>query len=150
MQRLLQHRVFADHYQFYIFDSNRSAYDTLTPWDNGAVEKGYSVGKSTLGIFTVGHMNDHRVDIFMVDNVPDKGASERFHILEMDLPSGKMKITSPAYLESDEPIVEVAPGRYRVFVRAHNLGHESEDELPDEEHLSRLDLERYEIFLMKS
>lgn len=66
---------------------------------------------------------------------------QRDHALR--LPTGHLCIH-----DHPEASMELRPGEYGLFLRAFNLGAESDVDLPDDVFLAREDLERYELFVV--
>ena len=141
MTLLLRHRMFADHYQFYVFDSDSGPCSVTEQWSSEAVKRGYLVGRHAIHVGTKAHLNDHRVDLYLSHSPATRDGAEVFHELSIDLSSGKVRLSSPAYIDTDEPEAILPPGPYEVFIRGFNLGVETEDELEDDEYLARSDLD---------
>jgi len=149
MKLLIEHQIFADHYQFYVFDGDLSPYENMEKWSDEAVKKGYISGSHAIGIGTVAHFNNHRVNVYINDYIRENSKADITHNHELTITSGTIKLTSPAYTKTEEPKSTIPNGVYNVTIIGFNLGKEDEDDLSDEELLQRDDLERYEIHLAK-
>ncbi len=146
-----QHRVFADHYQIYVFDSQTDPYEIDEEWTNEAIKKGYLKGTSSIHIVTIGYYNDHAVSIHLgrpTEELPE-GAHDA--VTEIKIESGKVKLSSPAYAKEEEPVFEVGSGVFELTIRSLNQGEEDPDavgELEDEDSgfFKLKHLERYELY----
>lgn len=143
-----RHRIFADHYQFYVFDSDTDPYAVDEQWSDEVLKKGYLQGKNSIHVVTIGDFNDHAVTIH-------KGASsevlpEGGHdvITEITINSGKVRLSSPAYDRDDEPEFNIGAGVYKLTIRCLNSGKEDPDavDLEDQEFFKLEHLERYELY----
>jgi len=144
-----QHRIFADHYQFYVFDSDTDPYAVNEEWSDEVIKKGYLQGKNCIHIVTVGDFNDHAVTIHK--GAPSEGLPVGGHdaTTEITLESGKIKLSSPAYGSDDEPEFDIGYGVFKITVRSLNSGVEDPDtveDLEDEEFFKMVHLERYELY----
>lgn len=54
-----QHRIFADHYQFYVFDAGTDPYEIDEEWSDEVINKGFLQGKHSVHVVTFGDYNDH-------------------------------------------------------------------------------------------
>ena len=144
-----QHRIFADHYQFYVFDSETDPYDIDEEWSDEILKKGYLQGKSSIHIVTVGDYNDHAVTIHK--GRPSAELPEGGHdaITEITIKSGKVKLSSPAYGSEEEPEFNIGSGEFEVIIRSLNSGSEDPDsveDLEDNDFFKLEHLERYELY----
>lgn len=157
MQKIGGCRVFADHYQFFLLDSQADPFTDMPEWSEDAVKCGYVANEKVIHIKTYAHLNDHWVDVFLSDSPPPQKRADQALTVNLNINSGCLLIMSS--IDQDEEIysVKVPAGKYTVHVFIHNLGadkftqdgiNESEDdELSDDEIEARYDLERYEIVL---
>jgi hypothetical protein len=144
-----QHRIFADHYQFYIFDSETDPHEIDEEWSDEIIKKGYLQGKSSIHVVTVGDYNDHAISIHM--GRPSKELHEGEHdaVTEITIESGKIKLSSPAYSNDEEPEFNIGPGLFKITIRSLNSGAEDPDAVEDLEDCDffKLEyLERYELY----
>ena len=147
-----QHRIFADHYQFYVFDSKSDPHDINEEWSEEVIKKGYLQGLSSIHIVTIGDYNDHAVSIHA--GSPEKTLSEGDHEVFTDIviKSGKVKLSSPAYSNEEEPEYEIGKGAFKLTIRSLNIGIEDPDaieELEDIDFFKLKHLERYELYFQK-
>ncbi|QTN41447.1 hypothetical protein [Marinobacter salsuginis] len=144
-----QHRIFADHYQFYVFDSLADPLAVDEEWSEEVVKRGYLKGRSSIHIVTVGDYNDHAVSIHL--GRPEEALPEGGHdaTTEIKIESGKVKLSSPAYVSGEEPVFHVGSGVFELTIRSLNLGKEDPDaaeELDDRDFFKLAHLERYELY----
>ena len=140
-------RVFADHYQFYLHDESVEPYEVDEQWNDLAVARGSIAGKSVIHIGTKAHLNDHWIDIF-AGSPPDGHDAEIVHKLSLDLPSGRLKLSTMSPDPSD-PVFNFAPGNHQLTILGFNRGMEDDasHELDDAAFSARRDLERYEVYV---
>ena len=150
-------RIFADHYQFYIHDSQ---YDHINDpnldWEiDQGYENNYRASEKGIYVGTVAHLNDHRVRIF-INEIPKKDKYERVFEHSINIASGKIQIDSPSSIGMDPTIIEIAPGVYTIFVCGNSIGKDlfsygdTYDEDMDDEDFLKLELfEYYDIFLKR-
>lgn len=144
-----QHRIFADHYQFYVFDSEADPYQVGDEWSDEVIKKGFIQGKYSVHIVTVGDCNDHAVVLYL--GGPRNDLPEGCHdaIAEIRIDSGKVKLSSPAYGRDTEPEFNINPGIYKLTIRTLNPGVEDPDAvegISDDEFFGLKHLERYELY----
>ncbi|MGO2010994.1 MAG: hypothetical protein ACTH7Q_02600 [Pseudoalteromonas sp.] len=144
-----KHRIFADHYQFYVFDSEADPHDIDEKWSDEVLKKGYLKGKSSVHIVTAGDYNDHAVTIHKgrpSEKVPKDGHDA---VTEITIKSGKLKLSSPAYGSEDEVEFNIGSGIFELTIRSLNLGSEEPDtveDLDDSGFFKLVHLERYELY----
>jgi len=144
-----QHRIFADHYQFYVFASETDPHELDEEWSDEIIKKGYLQGRSSIHVVTVGDYNDHAVSIHMgrpSGQVPEGGHDAT---TEISLKSGKVKLSSPAYCSEDEPEFDIGAGVFELTIRSLNSGSEDPDaveDLQDSDFFKMEYLERYELY----
>ena len=138
-------RVFADNFQFYVYDPSKDPFEPMPEIDDEQSKRGWTRNENSIWYFTVGELNDHRVDIFLGDTFQENSEAERLLVHNLSIESGSFAI----YDHEEDSKVEVPAGDYAVYLQAFNLGVEDDDEeLEDEEFFKRDDLERYEILLI--
>lgn len=149
LSRIASGRIFADHYQFYVLDSEANPFEGVPMWDEDLARLGYTNADAVFYIGTVAHLNDHWIDVFQSSRVPDLDMCQRAIALPISIPSGRVHIMSPTDFEP-AIVCDLEPGRYTAFTLASNIGVdqmslEEEYELSDAEIERRTDLERYAI-----
>ena len=157
MKRIGQCRVFADHYQFYVLDSDADMFEGMPDWSDETVARGFIANEKVLAVGTKAHFNDHWVELWTSASAPETAGHDRAFAVDLSLPSGHLAITGLADTAEEVHRIPVPPGAYTVHVLASNLGidrssgdsGDSEDtELTDEELKARTDLERYTLVLV--
>lgn len=146
--------IFADHYQFYIFDESFNHFDEpRLDWNSAErLEFGYLATERAIYVSTVAHLNRHRLKVFL-DETP-LAQYERTFYTRLRVDGSAIKISAPANAEEDDLEIQVAPGAYNVWVCSRNIGidelstdPDSDDQLSEEEFLHREDLEVYDLFI---
>jgi len=145
MNRISSFRIFADHYQFWVCESEADPFDPLPDFTDESVKRGWSRTEYSICFSTQAHLNDHRLDIIQCETMPELNVAERITVHPLVVQSG---IT----IFDIEEIYQLplTPGTYSLILAAYNLGKEqdhNEDELEDEEFFKRLDWERYELYI---
>lgn len=150
------YRVFADHYQFYLYDSEFDHYsdERLAFVDSTALEFGYRGCERAIYVSTVAGLNDHRVRVYL-DQTPE-GSYERRFEWDISIPSGTMVISSPAYTPDEEEQISLPAGDYRMVICSSAIGVDEltdgpsgDDPMEDEEFFTHDDFEHYDIYLTK-
>ncbi len=139
-------RVFADNFQFYIYDPSKDPFEPMPALEEPESRRGWTRNDNSIWYFTVGELNDHRVDIYLADAYEECPSAERLLVHNLSV-----KKALAVYDHEEESTVEVPSGDYAVYLRAFNLGVEEEGEdedVEDDAFLLRDDLERYEIVLV--
>jgi hypothetical protein len=167
MQLLTEFRIFADHYQFFVYDVGvdpcpESFYSD--PEDNrsdiGSYRLGYLTNGRTICFGTEADSNDHWIEVYSSSQVPNFGRAERVIALPLKVDSGRIGITNLLY--SYEPIQEVAvdSGVWTAYLLAFNIGSDKywdqgtaslreDSEVPSDEQLkANWEFERYQIILV--
>lgn len=171
MQLLTEFRIFADHYQFFVYDSDAeycpesfaSEVDGKRT-DIGSDRQGYITNGTTINFHTDAHLNVHWIEIYLANQPPKFGKAERVIALPLQVNSGKIAITT---LNSDPKApkkVAVRPGTWTVYLLAFNLGTDQlfnrriprpksrsgkqPDELTDAQLKANWEFERYQIVLV--
>ena len=148
-----QHRIFFEHYQFFLFDSTTVPYEIDEEWSDQVIKKGYLQGSNSIHVVTIGDHNDHAVSIHMgqpAKDLPDNAIDITTNIA---IDSGKLKLSSPAYGDGEEPDFEIDSGTYQIKIRVLNPGVEEPErvaEIEDFEFFKLKHLERYELYFEKS
>lgn len=141
-------RIFADHYQFFVYDGDLNPFEPLPAYSEASIAQGWTRTGHAISFSTQAHLNEHRLDFFQ-ERPPTDLKAERVTIHPLKLTSGALA------LHDTEEIVlaHLQPGDYAVVLAAYNLGSEqvaAEDELPDEEFFAHLEWERYELYVFQS
>lgn len=167
MKLLTEFRIFADHYQFFVYDSSADPCPEsfYTEPDNqrsdlGSYQQGYITNGRTICFGTEAHLNNHWIEVYLSEQLPDLAEAQRVLALPLQVDSGKVAITN--LLNLGEPISEIVvpSGQYTVYLFAFNLGVDEAREwergdfvdddrqLSDEELKAELNFERYKIVLV--
>lgn len=148
-------RIFADHYQFYLYDEGFEHYEEPNlNWQSGQkLEFGYMAVPRAIYVSTVAHLNSHRVRVYVGDRPHE--AYERVVTSNLSIESGVLLIAAPTDLPEDILKVQVKPGDYECFVCSSAVGVDELDKEPDrdeplsdEEFLKRDDFEHYDVYLL--
>ena len=150
----LQTRIFADHYQFYIHDSDYEHYeDSRLDWTDGnKLDHGYMATEQAIYVSTKADLNDHCVKVF-IDETPNKSNYEIYFVHTLEIPSGLLLISSPSG-EDEEDSVKIKEGKYKITLCGKNVGkdmlsfeEEFDEEMSDEEYCNLDKFENYEIYI---
>lgn len=171
MQLLKEFRLFADHYQFLVYDAEadplpESFYSDLDDErsDIGSYRQGYITNGRTICFGTVAHLNDHWIEVYASSQIPDFDQAERVIALPLNIDSGRVGITDLLYLNEPSEEILVDPGVWTIYFLAFNLGSDRlwerrvarperrserlSDELSDEQLRTNWEFERYRIVLV--
>lgn len=149
-------RVFADHYQFYLYDSSFDHYsDERLSWTDGNKnEYGYLSVEKAIYVSTVAGLNDHRVRFF-IEGSPTKDYERNFESI-IEVPSEKLVLSAPANMDEDDFILSLSAGKYKVLICSNSVGkdmfsyeHEYDEDMDDIEYFKHDEFEYYDIFLTK-
>ena len=168
MERLAGFRISADHYQYFVYDSEAEPCpeffyeepDGARETGVGSYEQGYVSDGLSICVCTSAHLNTHWIEVFRSDAQPDIGKSERIIVLPLEISSGRACFTQLVSFEPD-CTVHLSPGRYDVYVMAFSLDRDRlndptkpsdwlEHPLTDEELAARTDYEHYQVVFVKS
>jgi len=150
-------RIFADHYQFYIYDSEYKHFsDDRLNWITAEREQfGYISTEMAIYVSTVADLNSHRLRVYLGEE--PNAEYERVYSRDLAIPSGRVVISAPANEESDDLRLSVEKGNYTVFVCSNSIGKdmlsydvEYDDDMTDEEYVKHDEFEYYDIFLLKT
>jgi hypothetical protein len=140
-------RIFADNYQFLLFDPAADPFRPMPQINEATWRQGWTRNAHALWIFTRAHYNDHRLDVSLADRYQPDPTAARQTVHNLGLPGGSL-----ALFEHPKHVRFRVPARaYRVYCRAFNLG--SEDShgmagMSDDELFRHSEWERYEIVLV--
>lgn len=157
MRKVGERRVFADHYHFYLYDSDVEPCDDMPDWDDTALDRGYIANPRVIHVGTRAHLNDHWLEIWLAEAKPATGDADRVFSRSVEVSSGKLAVAGP--MDPDQEILEIAvdPGVYSVQVEAFNLGvdayslgelDDADVEPSDEDIAARADIERYRVVIV--
>jgi hypothetical protein len=135
--------IVADHAQFYVHDSSVNPFEPFPTITDRESRLGWTRNDNSIWYSTAGQLWSYRLDIFVAAHPPLPGDSERMLAHNLDLPTGNLVVH-----EQPGCSIFLRPGSYSIYLRAYNLGCETDEELPDPEFLAREDLERYELFIV--
>lgn len=141
-------RIFADNYQFLLFDTTtKNPFHPFPKINEATTRRGWYRNEHALWISTRAHFNDHRLDLIFADQYRPDPTVERQTVHNLKLPGGSLSL-----FEHPNPILfRVPPGTYKVYCRAYNLGSEAPHgmaDLIDDEFFQHSEWERYEIILV--
>ena len=145
MRHLATFRFFCSHYAFELFDSSLECdFQRDTPSQEQYDRGWYRTGKAML-YSTVGHLNDHRIDVYIANEHSIPPQVDRVLANNFEFPSGEMII----YRVDTAEMVQIPAGNYAVYCRQFNLGVDNwGEDLDDEQFFRRDDLERYELVIV--
>ena len=151
MIRTAAGRVFASHYQIIISNSPSLEIPEDASWNEENSRRGYTGNSNIISFSTEADLNDHWVNVYTVQDVPNLSIYERVLLLPFTCPTGELHVMSVISLEP-EMTIQFNPGNYSVYIASRNLGVDQlslgeEGKLSDLELEQREDLERYDIFL---
>jgi hypothetical protein len=141
-------RIFAGHYQFFVYDADANPFDPLPDYSEEAVERGWTRTERSIAFLTRAHLNDYRLDLYLGRPPALKGC-DRATIHVLRLTSGRLAIHST----EGHLLAKLEPGYYTLVMAAYNLGAEQSFEeavLPDDVFLARTEWERYELYVYES
>jgi hypothetical protein len=162
MQLLSEFDLFADHYQFFVYDSEsemcpESFYEEPDDQrsDFGCYDWGFITNGTTINFGTFAHLNSHWIQCYLADQQPDFEQAERVIALPLQVDSGKIAISD---LISEAPYTEITvmPGLHAVYCLAFNLEIDQDEEavgnkfedptgLSESERRARFEAEYYQI-----
>jgi hypothetical protein len=148
MKKVATLRIFADHYQFWVYDGDKNPFEPLLEYTDESVARGWTRSDHALSFSTRAHLNDHRLDVFLCDGPPKIAGSERATVHPLRI-SSRLAIH-----DTDEAIfIDLPKNEYSMVLAAYNLGKEpsfQEERLDDSKFLERLEWERYELYVCPS
>jgi hypothetical protein len=140
-------RIFADNYQFLLFDPSKDPFDSPSPWDEAASKRGWTRNSQALWIGTRAHGNDHRVDLRLATRYMRDASAERETVHNMRFANGRLAI----FEHPNDINFRLPAGEYKLYCRAYNLGNERplSTSIPsDDEFFNHDEWERYEVILV--
>jgi len=149
-------RIFADHYQFYLYDSDYDHYsDDRLIWGTAEPKEfGYLTTEYAIYVKTVSDLNDHRVRVYINQSI--SSSYEQVFESSLEINSGKLVVSAPVSDEEDDLIINIEPGKYKVRVCGNSLGKdmfsfdtEYDEEMEDSEYFKHDEFENYDIYLSK-
>ena len=88
MKHLDTIRIFADHYQFWVYDSEHNPFEPLPEYTDESVNRGWQRTPYAISFTTRAHLNDHKLEIFFCETQPDLNHAERVTAHPMSIGSG--------------------------------------------------------------
>jgi hypothetical protein len=149
MQKICAGRIFADHYQFSIFDVGVNSADNMPDWTEAETsDLGYITNGRVIYVGTVADLNTHWIEIYLSDLPPDFDDCQKVLAINILVDSGAV-IVEGMY-QNFSCRIDVNNGTYIVYILGYNLGVEIKTLIPitDEELERRTELERYKIVLV--
>ena len=150
-------KIFADHYQFYIFDAEFDHYnEPRLDWHQpDRLKYGYLATERAIYVSTVADLNTHRLRVFLNESPTQQ--YEREFSANLQIQGNAIKISAPTNSPEDDLIIPVSPGHYLITVCSNHVGSDeltvfpnNIEPLSDAEFLSREDMESYDIFIEQS
>lgn len=145
-------RVFASHYQLVVCDDPAITVSDDENWSPEKFARGFA-GRPTFRMVGTGaDLNDHWVELVLVDQPPSLDAWQRITCVHFRSTSGKVHVMS--VIDTDPTIsADIAPGDYAAYVAAQNIGIDQlslgeKSKLTDDEIAVRKDIEWYRLFLV--
>jgi hypothetical protein len=152
MKKIYSGRIFADHYQFYIFDSKENYFEDMQDWNEENSKQGYISNGRTIYLGTKAHLNDHWLNVYLSESTPSFDDCDRALSLNIQISSGVLGIATTL---DEVARITLNKGAYISYILGFNLGVDqdsledmNEEPLSDEELEKRADLERYSIVLV--
>ena len=151
---LVTHRVFAESYQFHIYDESFDHYscDELAWVEDNRTQYGYLAVDRALYVSTVADLNDHRVRVFLNED-SNAHSFERTFFSIIEIHSGVLVISGISDLPEEKLVVELEPGTYSIQVCSNAIGKDAysfdtdAEYLEDEEYFTHDEYEHYDIYL---
>jgi hypothetical protein len=140
-------RVFADHYQFLLFDPATDPFRPFPQINEATSRRGWTRNAHALWIFTRAHLNAHRLDVSLAEQYRPDPSAARQTVHNFHLPGGALAL----FEHPNHVRFRIPPGAYKVHCRAYNLGSEDthgSSDLSDDEFFQHDEWERYEIILV--
>jgi hypothetical protein len=148
MKQIATLRIFADHYQFWIYDGEKNPFEPLLDYTDESVERGWARSAHAISFGTRAHLNDHRLDVFLCNSNPRLIGYDRATVHPLTV-SSRLAIH-----DTEEALsVDLPKREYSLVMAAYNLSKEpsfDEEKLDDDAFLRRLDWERYELYICPS
>lgn len=146
-------RMFADHYQLHIYDSNYDHYnDPRLQWnDTNRGEFGYLATERAIYVSTVADLNDHRMRVYL--NQLPSTEYERVFVRELVVTSGILVFSGIADTEDEKVRVSLEPGKHRIHVCGNSIGKDEysydidAQDLSNDEYFKHDEFEYYDIFV---
>ncbi len=159
MAQLGRYRIFAGHYQFILCDSETEPLDDTPQWNKASTARGFVAGPSAAFIGVRAHLNNVVVAVELANAAPAIDGADRRLSIPLDLPSGRLWVTSLDGL-NDPNVVTVPPGRRTCHVLSYNLGVDQmstgemlksggDRRLTDSERFARTDYEHHRVVLVR-
>jgi hypothetical protein len=141
-------RIFAEHYQFLLFDPAEDPFRPPLPRINKATSlRGWTRTEHAIWIYTRADFLDHRIDVSLADQYQTDPIAARQTVHNLTLPDGLLAL----FEHPNHVRFRVPPGPYKVYCRAYSLGSEDPHgsaDLSDDEFFRHGEWERYEIILV--
>jgi hypothetical protein len=152
MNKIYEGKIFADYYQFYIFDASQKFWEDMPDWHEENAKKGYISNGRTIYLATMANFNYCWLEVYLSDCVPSFDTCERALSININIASGKLGIATP---NDRMASLSVKSGSYIAYVLTFNLGvnkftywKTNEDFLNSNRKEVRTNTERYTIILM--
>ena len=148
-----QQRIFADSYQFYVFDSSCNHYKELSWENNTKLKYDYIASDSAIYVSTVSDLNDHRLRVY-TNEEPVDCKYQRVFKRQININSGKLIISSPSCSEDEEIIIKLKKGTYSISICSNSIGKDLfsygekyQEEMSEDEYLMHDCFEYYDIYI---
>ncbi|MEI4550233.1 hypothetical protein [Pseudoalteromonas spongiae] len=99
------YRIFADHYQFYIYDYDHYSNERLNWVSATAKDFGYISTEKAIYVKTVSDLNDHRIRVFI--NQEPSISYEQVFSSNIEFESDKLIVSAPANDEENDFVLPV-------------------------------------------
>ena len=152
MSEVIGTRLFCSNYQMAICDDPHRPLSDEENWQDADFKRGFAGGIHLRLIGTEADLNDHWVELVLVDEPPDIQAWQRVTCVHFRCETGNLYLMSvvdnEAALSVDLPI-----GDYSIYVAGQNMGVDQlalgeETELSDAQLRARRDLEWYRLHVV--
>jgi len=145
-------RVFASHYQLVVCDDSTATIGDEENWNAEKVARGFAGAPIFRMVNTEADLNDHWVELVLVDQPPNFDEWQRITCVYFRSTSGRVHVMS---VIDSEPIIsaDIEPGDYAVYFAGQNIGIDQSSlgeatKLTDDEIAARKDIEWYRLFLV--
>lgn len=150
---VFQERIFASHYQFYIFDKGYEHSENLNWESSPKLDFDYLGDSKSIYVKTLSDLNDHRLRIYNNDK-PINKKYERIFKHSIKCSTGSLIISTPIDTDEDDIKIDLKPGTYTIYVCSSSLGKDFfsydkkyNEDMSDNEYMSYDIFEYYDLYI---